>query len=344
MGDSPHSFEEAQTIGQRETSVGGVERFGDCRTMVIDDEPLFCEFVTETIQSWGIRTEGFTQPGPALEAIGANPYDVIVLDVNLGDVCGLDLIPQMGNCGKIIIITGFSDKDTAIRALQLGAFDLIEKPFQSELLYHSLQRALSTLENERKSKRYIDSLNRNRVEYLEQQQRFENLEARLLETNKALSVVSKNIEQERKEIRKRVTLRLKELIMPPIAGLMADPGLSDHREQFDLLMRQIEDLTTWFASDCLLGRILSFTELRIASFIKNGTAIAEIAAQLNISEATVHSHRKRIRRKLNITDTKLPLRDFLNNHSDSEDMFINGETLGESLFPPAEEEIDATGN
>lgn len=337
-------FEEAQTIGQKEKSLGGVESFGDCRAMVIDDEPLFCEFVTETMQSWGIRTEGFTRPGAALEAIRANSYDIIVLDVNLGDVCGLDLIPQMGSYGKIIIITGFSDKDTAIRALQLGAFDLIEKPFQIELLYHSLHRALSALENERKSKRCIDSLNKNRVEYLEQQQRFENLEARLLETNKALSVVSQNIEQERKEIRKRVALRLKELILPTIADLMDDPVLSDHREQFDLLIRQIEDLTTWFASDCLLGKILSFTELRIASFIKNGTAIAEIAAQLHISEATVHSHRKRIRRKLNITDAKLSLRDFLNDPSDSADTFANGETSGESLFPSAEEGIDATGN
>ncbi|MGC8491302.1 MAG: DNA-binding response regulator [Syntrophobacteraceae bacterium] len=321
-----------------------MESFGNCRAMVIDDEPRFCDSVTETMQSWGVRVEGFTRPEPALEAIRANTYDVIVLDVNLGDVCGLDLISQMGNCGKIIIITGFSDKDTAIRALQLGAFDLIEKPFQNELLYHCLQRALSALENERKSKRYIDSLNRNRVEYLEQQRRFEALEARLLETNKALSVISENIEQERKEIRKRIAHRLKELIMPTIAGLMDDPVLSDHRELFDLLMRQIEDLTAWFASDCLLGKILSFTELRIASFIKNGTAIAQIAAQLHISEATVHSHRKRIRRKLNITDAKLSLRDFLKGQADSADTFVTGETAGESLFLSAEEEINAIGN
>ena len=65
------------------------------------------------------------------------------------------LIPQISNEAsddlKIIIITGFADKDTAIRALQLGAFDLLEKPFQNELLYHSILRALKSLENERDS-------------------------------------------------------------------------------------------------------------------------------------------------------------------------------------------------
>ena len=69
-----------------------------------------------------------------------------MLDVFISNVCGLDLIPQLGSDLKIIVITGFADKDTAIRALKLGAFDLLEKPFQNELLYYSILRALTALE------------------------------------------------------------------------------------------------------------------------------------------------------------------------------------------------------
>lgn len=166
------------------------------RIIVLDDDQMVCETLTETIRSWGFSAEGFTKSEAALENIRENKYDIILLDVFMSDACGLDLIPQIGNTLKIIIITGFADKDMAIRALKLGAFDLLEKPFRNELLYHSISRALAVLKTERRSKELTDELEQSRSELLIHQRRLENVNAQLFETNKALSVLARNIERE----------------------------------------------------------------------------------------------------------------------------------------------------
>ncbi len=289
-----------------------MEAFRNFKVTVLDDDQLVCESLTEIIQNWGLRVEGFTQPEAALENTRRNKCDIILLDVFIYDVCGLDLIPLFGDDLKIIIITGFADKDMAIRALKLGAFDLLEKPFQNDLLYHSILRALTALENERESKRLIDDLKQSRSELLAQQQRLENLNTQLLDTNRALSIFAQNIEREREEIEKRIALKLRNLIIPMVIRLRNDQALQKYEAQLDMITRQIEDLTSGFAMDSRVAMTLSFTEMRIASLVKNGITTEEIARQLHITESTVRTHRKNIRKKLKINNAQFSLRNFLN--------------------------------
>ena len=289
-----------------------MEAFKNSRATIVDDDQLICDTLTETIRGWGLCAEGFTQPEAALENIRNNKSDIVLLDVFISDVCGLDLIPQLGSDLKIIIITGFADKDTAIRALKLGAFDLLEKPFQNELLYYSILRALTALATERESKRLIDDLKQSRSELLAHQLRLENLNTQLLDTNRALSIFAKNIEREREEIEKRIALKLRNLIIPMVMKLRDDQALQKYGFQLDMLTTQIEDLTSGFAMDSRVALTLSFTELRIASLVKNGVTTEEIARQLHIAESTVRTHRKNIRKKLNINNAQYSLRNFLN--------------------------------
>jgi FixJ family two-component response regulator len=289
-----------------------MEAFKNSRVTIVDDDQLVCETLTETIRSWGLCAEGFAQPEAALENIRNNKSDIVLLDVFISDVCGLDLIPQLGSDLKIIVITGFADKDTAIRALKLGAFDLLEKPFQNELLYYSILRALTALATERESKRLIDDLKQSRSELLAHQQRLENLNTQLLDTNRALSIFAQNIEREREEIEKRIALKLRNLIIPMVVKLRDDQALQKYGVQLDMLTTQIEDLTSGFAMDSRVALTLSFTELRIASLVKNGITTEEIARQLHIAESTVRTHRKNIRKKLNINNAQYSLRNFLN--------------------------------
>ncbi|MDR3555448.1 MAG: response regulator [Syntrophobacteraceae bacterium] len=290
----------------------GLEAFGSSRVIVVDDDQLICENLTEVIQGWGLDAEAFTTPREALEAVGRSKCDIILLDIFILDVCGLDLISQFGDDLKIIIITGYADKEIAIRALKLGAFDLLEKPFQNELLYHSIVRALKAVENERESRQLIDDLKHSRADLLQQQQRLENLNTQLLETNRALSIFVQNIEREREEIEKRIAMKLRNLIIPMIMKLKNDPSLREYASQLDMLTRQIEDLTSGFAMDSRVAMALSFTELQIASLIKNGVTTDEIARQLHIAESTVRTHRKNIRRKLKINNAQFSLRNYLN--------------------------------
>ncbi len=289
-----------------------MEAFKNFRVTVVDDDLMVCESLADILQSWGLHAETFTRPDAALEGLRNSKCDIILLDLFISDVCGLDLIPQFDADLKIIVITGFADKDTAIRALKLGAFDLLEKPFQNELLYHSVLRALTALEGERKSKRLIEDLEQSRSELLAQQQRLENLNTQLLDTNRALSIFAQNIEREREEIEKRIALKLRNLIIPIVMKLSNDPALHNYEAQLSMLTKQIEDLTSGFAMDSRVAMTLSFAELQIASLIKNGVTTEGIARQLHIAESTVRTHRKNIRKKLKINNAQFSLRNFLN--------------------------------
>ena len=289
-----------------------MELFKNSRVTVVDDDRVVYENLTEIIRSWGLCVEGFTVSEAALANVTENKCDTILLDVFIFGVCGLDLIPQIGKDKKIIVITESSDKNTAIRALKLGAFDLLEKPFENELLYHSILRALTALENERASRKLITDLEKSRSELLTQHQRLENLNAQLLDTNRALSIFAQNIEREREEIEKRIALKLRNLIIPMVMRLRNDKALHKYEAQLDMLTRQIEDLTSGFAMDSRVAMTLSFTEMRIASLVKNGITTEEIARQLHIAESTVRTHRKNIRKKLKINNAQFSLRNFLN--------------------------------
>ena len=289
-----------------------IEAFRNSRVIVVDDDQLICETLTEMIQGWGFGAVAFSTAQAALDGVNRNRCDVILLDIFILDVCGLDIISQFGADLKVIIITGYADKEIAIRALKLGAFDLLEKPFQNELLYHSVMRALKALENERESKRLIDDLKQSRSDLLIQQQRLESLNTQLLDTNRALSIFAQNIEREREEIEKRIAMKLRNLIIPMVVKLKNDRSLNGYAMQLDLLTKQIEDLTTGFAMDSRVAMSLSFTELQIASLIKNGITTDEIARQLHIAESTVRTHRKNIRKKLKINNAQFSLRNYLN--------------------------------
>ncbi len=306
---------EAIRLRDSKSDVDAMEAFKNYRVTIVDDDELVCETLTATIRSWGLSAEGFTQSEAALESIGENKPDIVLLDVFISDVCGLELIPQLGCDLKTIVITGFADKGTAIRALKLGAFDLLEKPFQNELLYHSILRALSALANERESKRLIEDLKQSRSELLVHQQRIGNMNAQLLDTNRALSIFAQNIEREKEEMEKRIALRLRNLILPMVVRLRNDQALHEHRAQLDMLTRQVEDLTSGFVMDSRVAMALSFTELKIASLVKNGITTEQIARQLYIAESTVRTHRKNIRRKLKINNGLHSLRNFLNSRA-----------------------------
>jgi len=71
---------------------------------------------------------------------------VVILDIRLPDLSGIEVLRRMAqrfpSHPPVIIMTGHADKETAIRALRFGAFDLLEKPFMPQALDTSISRAL----------------------------------------------------------------------------------------------------------------------------------------------------------------------------------------------------------
>ncbi len=291
-----------------------MESFRNASIVIVDDDSEVCFNLAELVRSWGLAADTFTRPEMLFSRIREDKCDVLLLDVYISEICGLDLLPEINSMKhdlKIIIITGFADKEMAIRALKLGAFDLLEKPFQADLLYHTVFRALNTLEKERESRRLIADLQDSQAELIQNKERLENLNAQLGDTNRALSIFAQNIEREREEVEKKIAIKLRNLITPMVDKLRRDKNLSRYGPELDMLVMQIEDLTSGFTMDSRIAATLSFTELRIASLIKNGVTTDEIARQLHISASTVRTHRKNIRKKLKINNVQYSLRNFL---------------------------------
>lgn len=287
---------------------------GEAHIMIVDDEEHICQILVDTMELRGLNAISFTASSAAREYFKEKPVDLALLDVRLSGSSGLDLIPEIIECcpeAKVIIMTGYADKETAIKALRLGAFEFLEKPLEVEILSHAINRALDVQQKERSVNKLIEDLKRSEAELLMHKEYLEYLNSEHLQTNQALSILARNIERERDQMEKRIAIRLKSLVIPAIEKLRRDKSLVKYEMELDLLVRQIQDLTTGFGVDAVVASSLSFAELRIASLIKNGLTSEDIAEQLNISPSTVRTHRKNIRKKLKINNAQYSLKNYL---------------------------------
>lgn len=289
---------------------------GEVALLIVDDDPQICESLQGVTSAWGINAESITDPQKVIESIENSFYNVVLLDVVMPGKSGIDLIPEITEkCPetKIIIMTGYADKETAITALRHGAFDLLEKPVDFEFLSHSINRALDIQKTELDYKKALMDVEIKSNELQIHKQRLERTNRQLMETNNALSVLAQNIERTKQETERQVVLKTRSLIIPIIEKLMRDDKLLAYRTELTMLISHVEDLTSGMAYDIKIATTLTATELRVASLIKNGLTTEELANHLNISTSTVKTHRKNIRKKLNINKSQRNLKDFLKN-------------------------------
>jgi FixJ family two-component response regulator len=291
-----------------------IKDYKGSRLLIVDDDRNLCDALQETFDGWGIETKAMTRPQTVISHIKKTCYNVVLLDIVMPDKSGFDLIPDIHELcpdTKIIIMTGYADKEKAVKAIRLGVFDFLEKPINMTVLSHAVKRAMHTYMMEEELKRTVKELEHSEGECIAYGQRLEDINEQLLETNKALSVLAENLERTREESEKRIVLKVRSLIVPIVEKLQGDRTLSRYQADLNTLMAHIEDLTSGLGRDTRIAGNLSSTELRIASMIMNELTSQEIANQLHISLSTVKTHRRNIRRKLNIQHSGQGLRGFL---------------------------------
>lgn len=125
----------------------------------IDDEADIRRVIAQTLQLADLRVQCFEHPESALQSISRDFAGVVLSDYNMPSMSGLEVMQQVHAIDPslpTILLTGHGDISTAVHAMQQGAYDFIEKPFNSEELIELLRRALErrqlTLEN-----RYLKS-------------------------------------------------------------------------------------------------------------------------------------------------------------------------------------------
>ncbi len=291
-----------------------IEAHKGARLLIVDDDHKLCRALKETISGWGIKAKTMTEPGRVADHLKNTSYNVVLLDIVMPEKSGFDLIPAISKLcpdTKIIIMTGHADKEKAIKAIRLGVFDFLEKPIQMAVLSHAVKRALDAQKIELELNKTVEELEHSQSECLAYGRRLEGINEHLLETNKAFSVLAENLEMTREESEKRIVRKIRSLIMPIMEKLQRDKNLKGSKTELGMLMDHIEELTSSLSGETRIADKLSPTEGRIASMIMNDLTSQEIADHVNISLNTVKTHRKNIRKKLNIRRSDQNLRAYL---------------------------------
>jgi PAS domain S-box-containing protein len=133
----------------------------------------------------------------------------------------------------------------------------------------------------------------------------------LVQTNTALSVLARNIDKKRDEVEKKIARTISSQILPVVDEIKNDKMLEKTRAKLDVLAAYLNDLTPEAAKSHDIIISLSPMELRVAMMIKNGFSSEEIARLLHISPHTVKTHRRSIRKKLNIKNANINLASYL---------------------------------
>jgi DNA-binding NtrC family response regulator len=114
--------------------------------LVVDDDADMREWVKEDLEREGFAVETAAGGRAGVERVKAGGIDLVVSDVKMPDLDGLDLLREVREVEPsplVIIVTGFGSIDTAIRAVKLGACDYITKPFKIDQLLLSIDKALA---------------------------------------------------------------------------------------------------------------------------------------------------------------------------------------------------------
>ncbi|MGH2628510.1 MAG: response regulator, partial [Anaerolineales bacterium] len=132
------------------------------RVLVVDDDPPVLRLLVDTLRLGGFDVTATDSAERAIDRFQANPHDVVLTDVRMKGVSGLQLlrtIRQISPSTEVVVITGHATLDTAMEALHEGAYDLITQPLDD---IDSLQRIVGRAAE----KRRLTSDNRILVETL----------------------------------------------------------------------------------------------------------------------------------------------------------------------------------
>jgi PAS domain S-box-containing protein len=134
----------------------------------------------------------------------------------------------------------------------------------------------------------------------------------LEETNRALRVLLKRIDADKKELQERVLLNIKELILPFAEKLKKGRLAPKHMAYLSILESHLNDIVSPFVYR-LSSKYSGFTptEIQVASLVRDGKTTKQIAALLNSSDRTIEAHRRNIRMKTGIKKKRVNLRSFL---------------------------------
>jgi DNA-binding NtrC family response regulator len=115
------------------------------RILIVDDEEIVLRSCARILSGDDYEVETVLDPSEALRRVDENGYDVLVLDIMMPDIDGLQVLQHVKERHPdvdVVMMTGLSQIQTAVKAMKLGAFDYLPKPFDPDELKLAVDRAL----------------------------------------------------------------------------------------------------------------------------------------------------------------------------------------------------------
>ncbi len=116
--------------------------------LLLDDEPIVGKRLKPALAKIGCNVEVFEDPKKALERIDQKDFDIVVTDIRMDEVDGLQVLEHVRRSSertKVIMITGYAMMSVAREAMEKGAFDFIAKPFKPDDLRKVIAKAAKEL-------------------------------------------------------------------------------------------------------------------------------------------------------------------------------------------------------
>lgn len=115
------------------------------KILVIDDDTSFCIMLKTFLQKKGYDVTNAFNAEEARELLKNQVYDVVLTDIRLPDSDGLEIlktVKEIAFATQVILMTGYTDIKTAVRAMKIGAYDYVGKPINPDEILHTIEQAL----------------------------------------------------------------------------------------------------------------------------------------------------------------------------------------------------------
>jgi YesN/AraC family two-component response regulator len=132
------------------------------KVLVVDDDTEIRRLLVDLVDEIGLRADEAANGLEALDKIKKQSYDIILTDLEMPGANGIEVLENaraIRSDVHVIIITGYASLETAIKAIKLGAYDYITKPFKWDEMRVAVQNAYEKIRLIRENKALIIQLN-----------------------------------------------------------------------------------------------------------------------------------------------------------------------------------------
>lgn len=131
------------------------------KILITDDDSAMRELLAEAAGGWGYTASVANNGEEAVRRLRMEKYDIVITDLMMPGMDGITLLMKIKELDPsilVIIITGYSTIETAVKAIENGAYDYIAKPFRLDELMIVLKKASERLRLVSQNKALLDEL------------------------------------------------------------------------------------------------------------------------------------------------------------------------------------------